>query len=756
MDAARYKAKKAILARRLKAARSLVPGNQAASFALFLSQLGLSPPSFILDDFHCVRESCSHAKIASHLEAIDEAVSPATILHSLPPEDALDHISCLMGMLKMTRMLMRFIQRFMSKPLTSCTDIKAAFKGYFNVVVDTVALDPAALARRRPKAKEPSKPGENMARVTHSLLDEHCGVGEFWDAMDSRSPGVPSRGGKTVVQRSITVDTRSQMEQQEQLATRMDLRQNQPRVTKRFVLLAELHNDRSDEAIEAIRAAFPALLQDVPGLTDVATGSCSCCMYETGESGDNGALVTYNFGVCCTFDDRGRAERYKAHPRHALAREQLLLPLLKRSPEESICILDCLDFLEVGQGGATLSTLPHSDFADVMSELVAAVQRNHDEVESKVREETAAEIKSGRKAQVGPRLRHQPQTEEEIQSKVLEALGGVGEIDDFMATHRVPKDRKALAELAQRVTVQATQRRSVGLELRSGPLHDVVGVANVMQRHRYDVHVQRKGCEALSSRVRAITEAARREMDVEDHPEGPSEDTADTRQIISAVVSSMRDFKRHKGIQRFGCRALSSLLETGSLVAIVSAGGVPAVLNSMQLMPGSEEVQGVGLGILGNSQLFDPRCLRVNSEQSIKATICAMDALPQSKMVAGLGSLALANLVYKDDSNVATLVETEGGSRVCRAMRAFPEVAQVQAACAWAIAALASKDGNLRQQVEENGGLVLCEDAASVHKDTAVLRNTRLAIRRIRALGAAGDDGDFDDGDDGDVRCVIS
>ena len=99
-------------------------------------------------------------------------------------------------------------------------------------------------------------------------------------------------------------------------------------------------------------------------------------------------------------------------------------------------------------------------------------------------------------------------------------------------------------------------------------------------------------------------------------------------------------------------------------------------------------------------------------------------------------------------------MDVEGPVRVCKAMRTFPEVAQVQAGGSWALAALAAKDGNLRQQAEEAGGLELCADAAAYHReDATILRNTRLAIRRIRNLDASGDDDE--DGDPGE-RCVVS
>ena len=81
-------------------------------------------------------------------------------------------------------------------------------------------------------------------------------------------------------------------------------------------------------------------------------------------------------------------------------------------------------------------------------------------------------------------------------------------------------------------------------------------------------------------------------------------------------------------------------------------------------------------------------------------------------------------------------------------------MAQVQAGGSWALAALAAKDGTLRQQAEVAGGLDLCADAAAYHcEDATVLRNTRLAIRRIRNLDSAGDD---EEDDDPGERCVVS
>ena len=78
----------------------------------------------------------------------------------------------------------------------------------------------------------------------------------------------------------------------------------------------------------------------------------------------------------------------------------------------------------------------------------------------------------------------------------------------------------------------------------------------------------------------------------------------------------------------------------------------------------------------------------------------------------------------------------------------------MQAGGSWALAALAAKDGTLRQQAEVAGGLDLCADAAAYHcEDATVLRNTRLAIRRIRNLDSSGDD---EEDDDPGERCVVS
>lgn len=597
MEQARYKAKKSILGRRFKAAKSVASQHPAASFASFASQMALSPASFLIEDFGGVNDHCSHARTAALMEQIDAGISPKALVDSIPADTCKEHMQAIVAMLSISRTLLHFIQRCTVTPPSSASDPATVYDEHFQSVVNALALDPETLSERRWMSNPPADAtaggggpsSSNLTRVTHSLADPGYAdqnkvhgqsisvADDFWDASDQ--------------QLRIEVDNRSVAARAKQLAKRVDLRQNQPRITKRAVLLAELNLDPTLSeglgALETLQAAFRSLLTGVAGLTDVASGPCSCRMYEAGERGD-GSIVTYNFALCCTFDDRARAEAYKVHPRYTLAREQLLAPLLRRTPEQSICILDCLDFMESGQCSTSLSSLPGDTFAEVMSELAAAVQRNHDEAAKRMREEAKEsqpllnpQHQVSNNHTSARKLKHQPLSEAELQTKALDALGGPDEVNDFMATHRIPKNKQSLKELETAVACMAGRRRVVGLGVRN-KFNDFVGIVEVMQRYRFDIHVQRKGLEALAAKVRALVEAHGEEADFGEAEGGGGD--APTRQIISTIVSSMRDFKKHKGIQRHGSHALNGLLQMSGIVTIVSAGGVAAILDAMDLM----------------------------------------------------------------------------------------------------------------------------------------------------------------------------
>ena len=57
----------------------------------------------------------------------------------------------------------------------------------------------------------------------------------------------------------------------------------------------------------------------------------------------------------------------------------------------------------------------------------------------------------------------------------------------------------------------------------------------------------------------------------------------------------------------------------------------------------------------------------------------AMRRFPDDAQVQGLGCLALANLAYKNDANLLQIAEDGGIRVIVRAMRAFPDDAKVQA-----------------------------------------------------------------------------
>ena len=58
----------------------------------------------------------------------------------------------------------------------------------------------------------------------------------------------------------------------------------------------------------------------------------------------------------------------------------------------------------------------------------------------------------------------------------------------------------------------------------------------------------------------------------------------------------------------------------------------------------------------------------------------------------------MANLAHKDDSNIEVILKRDGTARVIKAMRGIPNSVHVQAAGSWALATLARKNEDLREQ----------------------------------------------------------
>lgn len=260
-------------------------------------------------------------------------------------------------------------------------------------------------------------------------------------------------------------------------------------------------------------------------------------------------------------------------------------------------------------------------------------------------------------------------------------------------------------------------------------------MAVVMHAHRFDVHVQRRGVEMLAKR---LTRRKRNSGGDQGDEDWSPEVGEANRAVIDALLTPMQDFPLNQGLQRWGCVGLAALLDarsrhdSGVVSAIVASGGVPALLSAMELMQHDQDVQTAGCGVLGNAQLFDPRIVRLKGKASTNAVIAALEALPTCERIVGLGSLAMANLLYKDDANVQVVLDQGGAGHVVAGMRRFPESAQVQAAGAWAIAAIGSKDDALRDTAREVGAEDACHLALRLHSQSpAVVRNAELALAAL-------------------------
>ena len=149
MEQARYKAKKSILGRRFKAAKSVASQHPAASFASFASQMALSPASFLIEDFGGVNDHCSHARTAALMEQIDAGISPKALVDSIPADTCKEHMQAIVAMLSISRTLLHFIQRCTVTPPSSASDPATVYDEHFQSVVNALALDPETLSERR-------------------------------------------------------------------------------------------------------------------------------------------------------------------------------------------------------------------------------------------------------------------------------------------------------------------------------------------------------------------------------------------------------------------------------------------------------------------------------------------------------------------------------------------------------------------------------------------------------------------------------
>jgi hypothetical protein len=250
----------------------------------------------------------------------------------------------------------------------------------------------------------------------------------------------------------------------------------------------------------------------------------------------------------------------------------------------------------------------------------------------------------------------------------------------------------------------------------------------------------------------------------------------DSHPGITVLLGTMRQHPAHPAVQLRGLMALSAIVQQQgdkSLVCLAADGGIVVVLQAMHVLPDSIKAQVAGCSILANPAINDQRVVRVTAGCR-QLVLAAMARFGDDEQVQGFACLALANLAYKNDTNLYEIAEGGGVAMVIQAMKRYPDAPQVQAAACWALAAFASKDAKIQQLVLSHGGMQMCEAALQSHPaHQGVSKNGRKALYSMQhtpgsssSAGDGGSDGsssdeelNFDDNGGGQVgddeECVL-
>jgi hypothetical protein len=180
----------------------------------------------------------------------------------------------------------------------------------------------------------------------------------------------------------------------------------------------------------------------------------------------------------------------------------------------------------------------------------------------------------------------------------------------------------------------------------------------------------------------------------------------------------MRAHPAHVDVQRLGCGALTNLAcaNTANQTAIVSAGGVEAVLGAMQAHPAHVDVLKNGCHALANlASANTANQTAIASAGGVEAVLGAMQAHPADANLLKETCCALMHFSRRHPSNQAAIVSAGGVEAVLRAMRSHPADLDVQRFCCGVLVNLVT--GNVKRQafVVAAGAVELTLGAMQAH-----------------------------------------
>ncbi|CAM9839634.1 unnamed protein product [Chrysoparadoxa australica] len=356
---------------------------------------------------------------------------------------------------------------------------------------------------------------------------------------------------------------------------------------------------------------------------------------------------------------------------------------------------------------------------------------------------------------------------------------------------------RAVRSASPALTPRQQQQQIDGLQELSNAINTVPDnegiIFQVMCRYPVNTTLHARGLQLIEKRLKAAKP-------------GRSLPGSLDHQRISLILDSMRQFRCNSEIQASGVACLASYIDKdeSNIIKLAADGGFLVLLQAMEALGSNEKVQVCGCGILGSPSICSDEIVRLDYDMSIKLLLAAMEAFPLSEKIQGLSSLALANLVVKNEACIdkvgispsstrgtllwtieslamplnmgessaegasfsrlcpaegramltdcaslpAQLLEAEAVHVIAAALLDMKESPLVQSACCWSLGLLVSKSQELCRVVLELGGQHLAVQALDAHPDAgSVTTNATYLIEAIEYRTQELEDGEEEEGE---------
>ena len=186
---------------------------------------------------------------------------------------------------------------------------------------------------------------------------------------------------------------------------------------------------------------------------------------------------------------------------------------------------------------------------------------------------------------------------------------------------------------------------------------------------------------------------------------------------IEAVINCMRSHPAHAGVQEEGCVALRCLSnEDVGKVRVAQHGGIKVILQALECHRGrAVEMQHQGCWVLGVVSNVAANRRTVAESGGMDIVLHAMRHHPNSTKVQKSGCYALGNIVACDAANQHDLARKGGMDLILKAMRQHQDAAEVQAWGCYAFGNETGNDQHYRVQIAEMRGIEVIIQAMKQH-----------------------------------------